>query len=592
MKQTGKRNIKISGVKVIITLIALLLIAMADFVLTNYIFTAGRLINKKAEYVDLSGKSMNVRSLIKLRSPREIDLRDSGISFKDYENLRSFFPECRIRWNVPLSSGEYDSEIEELSISSITEDDIDMFSLFVKLRKINAEGIPDWETLSMLEQKYPLINVNWGVELRGRYYSSATDVLILEESPDQHELKEKLRAFTELSKVSINYSRLTVDDQLDLIREYPDLVFEWPVYIIPAGISSTVEMIDFAGINSIDLDLLIRCAPLFTALKTIDFSGCSYSNDEMIKVAYAYSDTKVLWKFSIYGQEVSSLDEEIDFSGKKIEDTLEIENSLPYLIKLKKVIMSDCGLSNEEMDSLNKRHDDVRFVWTVYFGTGYHLRTDDKTFIASLFFGGPETGRNDLKDYNIGPIRYCTDLIAVDIGHQHVSDCSIFAEMKDLKWLIISMSNITDLSPLANCKELYFLEMFLCQVRDLSPLLECKKLRHLNICQCPTRESLDVLAQMTWLERCWMSGGFTYDDRLDHDYVYSDDFLPNTMKRLRGLDHTGDGWRNYPAYFEMRDVFGVYYLPTFWSSNEWRDNPNVIVPEGFIEAHGLDDSSS
>ena len=33
---------------------------------------------------------------------------------------------------------------------------------------------------------------------------------------------------------------------------------------------------------------------------------------------------------------------------------------------LKKIVMSDCGISNEEMDALNRKFDDVRVVWTVY----------------------------------------------------------------------------------------------------------------------------------------------------------------------------------------------------------------------------------
>ncbi len=594
MNKTWKKEKDTKKIKPALIILAAVLLwaGVGIFIAVNYIFAGGRLISRKTDNIDLSGKNVSVTALKKLRSPKEIDLLDSNISFKDYETLRSCFPECHIRWSVPLSSGRFDSESEELRISSITEEDIDMFSLFRNLKKIGAEGIPDWEKLSKLESRYPSIEVDWGVEIGGKYYSSKTAELHLENSADTAEMMEKLSAFTGLKEVFAENSSFSINDQLALTEKYPDLVFNWPVKVTPEGISSTAETIDLAGNNNADLDLLIKCAPLFTGLKTIDFSGCSYSNDEMKEVADAYPDTDVLWQFTIYDQEVSSLDEEIDFSGKKIDDTSEIENALPYLRKIKKVIMSDCGIKNEDMDALNKRHENVKFVWTVYFGTAYHLRTDDKVFIASLFFGAPNTGRNDLNDYNFAPIKYCTDLIAVDVGHQHIRDCSVFSEMKNLKWLIIAMSSVSDISPLANCKELFYLEMFLCPVHDLSPLLECKKLRHLNICQCPTRESLDVLAQMTWLERCWMSGGFTYDDRVDWEYVHDENFLPHTMKRLRGLDHTGDGWRNYPTYFEMRDVFNGPHYPTWWSSNEWRNNPNVVVPEGFIEEHGLDEENN
>ncbi len=583
----NKRTSKRVKPAIIIVAVPVIWLAAAVLLFSNYVFIGGKLINKNTESIDLTGKNIRTSSLMRFTSPKEIVLLDSNVSVEDYQSLREVFPDCHIRWSVPLSSGRYDNESEEIIISSITEEDIEKIALFPDLKKIEAEGIPDWKTLSKLDGRYASIDVDWGVELGGKYYSSDTSELRLDESVDLQDLTEKLIAFTGLKNVYAD-GVYSIEDQIKLSIDYPELKFDWIVDLGGREYKNTVTELDFAGRKDVDLEMLIKSAPLFIDLKNIDFSGCGFSNTEMKEVADAFPETDVLWQFSIYDQEVSSLDEEIDFSGKKIDDTSEIENALPYLKKLKKVIMSDCGISDEAMDELNKRHEDVRFVWTVYFGLKYYLRTDATTFIASMFHGYAENPR-DLTDENIVPLKYCTDMVALDIGHMYFSRLDFCSEMKDLKWLIISMARVSDLSPLVNCKELYFLEMFKCPVHDLSPLLECKKLRHLNICQCPTRDSLDALAQMTWLERCWMSGGGPFDDRLDREYVYSNEFLPNTMKRLRGLDHTGDGWRNYPAYFEMRDVLGVYYLPTFWSSNDWRNNPNVVVPEGFIEAHGLDE---
>ncbi len=580
----AKKHIKPAYIIIPVVLIWTAVLILA---LNNYVFLGGRLVSKKTESIDLTGKNVMLSSLMRFKSPKEMILLDTGVSVDDYNKLRETYPDCHIRWSVPLSSGGFDNESEEIRISSIKEEDLDLVALFPNLKKINADGIPEWLLLAKLEKRYPTIDIDWGVEIGEKYYSSDTSELKLEGNADPSELMEKLRAFTGLKKFSTESASFSIDDQLTLVREYPYLDFEWTVDIAGDTVSNKTASLDFSGKNDVDLNELIKCEPLFSELKTIDFSGCKYSNDELKKVADTFPDADVLWRFSIYGQEVSSLDEEIDFSGKQIADTSEIENALPYLKNLKKVIMSDCGISNEEMDALNKRHEDVKFVWTVYFAQ-YYLRTDETVFIAAFFHGRADNPR-DLTDDNIGPLKYCTDLVALDIGHNYVSNIEFCAEMKDLKWLIIAMNRVSDISPLANCKELFYLELFLCPVRDISPLLECKKLRHLNICQCNTEETLDVLAQMTWLERCWMSGGGTFNDRTDREYVYSDEFLPHTMKRLRGLDHTGDGWRNYPTYFEMRDAFNAPYYPTFWSSNEWRDNPNVVVPVGFIEEHGLDE---
>ena len=584
-KRNNRKSFKVA---LIIAAAVLIWIAVIAYISINYVFIGGRLINKNEESLDFSGMNIKVSRLAKFENPREINLLDSNVTADEYRTLHDLFPDCVIQWSVPLSSGRFDSDSTEISITSLTAEDLEMIAFFSKLEKITADGIPDWRILSELESSCPEIDLDWEIELGNKYYSSDIQVLELNDVADPAELLEKLEAFTGLKKVSITGSALSIDDQLALVEKYPALKYEWVVDLRSFKVPCETRELDYTGIKGADLDQLIKCAPLLGDLKKIDFTGCGYSNSSMKRVADAYPGADVIWEFFIYGKEVSSLSEEIDLSGMEIEDTSEIENALPYLKNLKKVIMSDCGIGDEEMDALNRKYDDVRFIWTVYFGRHYYLRTDATMFIASLFRGYAENPA-DLTDENIVPLKYCIDMEALDLGHMYFSNVDFCSEMKNLKWLIIAMSRVNDISGLANCTELFYLEMFLCPVQDLSPLLNCKKLRHLNICQCETEPSLDILAQMTWLERCWMSGGGTFDDIRDRDYVRSDEFLPHTMKRWRGLDHTGDGWRNYPTYFEMRDVFNAPYYPTFWSSNFWRDNPNVIVPDGFIEEHGLED---
>ena len=576
--------------KLVLIIVAAVLIwaAVLVFILLNYVFIGGKLISRNADALDFSGRNVRISKIVKFNSPENINLLNCDVTVQEFCYLKDAFPDCYIRWSVPLSSGSCDSESKELRISSITEADLELFTFFNSLERVAADGVPDWEILYELESRYPDIELDWGIEISGKYYSSDIEELRLNEDLDYNELYEKLKAFSNLKTVYVQGNSLEIDEQLSIVEKYPDLAFHWIVMLTSDGVSNDSEKLDFSGMRRIDLNDLTKCAPLLPNIKEIDFTGCSYKNTEMKKVADAYPDADVIWQFSVYGQEISSLAEEVDFSGIAVEDTSEIENALPYLKNLKKVIMSDCGIPDEEMDALNKKYDDVRFIWTVYFGRYYYLRTDATVFIASLFRGYAENPA-DLTDENIVPLKYCIDMEALDLGHMYFSNVDFCSEMRNLKWLIIAMSRVNDISGLANCTELFYLEMFLCPVHDLSPLLNCKKLRHLNICQCETEESLDILAQMTWLERCWMSGGGTFDDKEDRDYVRSDEFLPHTMKRWRGLDHTGDGWRNYPTYFEMRDVFDAPYYPTFWSSNFWRNNPNVIVPEGFIEEHGLED---
>ena len=81
---------------------------------------------------------------------------------------------------------------------------------------------------------------------------------------------------------------------------------------------------------------------------------------------------------------------------------------------LKKVVMLRCGISNEDMEEINLRHEDVQFVWMVQV-YAYGVRTDQTYFSiynCEYFYGEYDHLADDL--------RYCHDMIAVDLGHMHL----------------------------------------------------------------------------------------------------------------------------------------------------------------------------
>ena len=146
---------------------------------------------------------------------------------------------------------------------------------------------------------------------------------------------------------------------------------------------------------------------------------------------------------------------------------------------------------------------------------------------------------------------YCTDLIAIDVGHMELTSCEWLAYMPNLQYLILADTDISDISPLANHEKLVFLEIFLTKVQDYSPLLTCTALEDLNLCY--TRGDVDPLLQMTWLKRLWWNeSGETQTLLREH--------LPNTEVHFISLSSTGDGWRSGDRYKEQRDILGMPYL--------------------------------
>jgi hypothetical protein len=193
----------------------------------------------------------------------------------------------------------------------------------------------------------------------------------------------------------------------------------------------------------------------------------------------------------------------------------------------------------------------------VYFSV-YSLRTDATFFCASDL---PSNGYVAIKmtDEQLEPLKYCTDLEALDLGHMRYTDLSFLENMPKLRYLVLVEARFSDISPIGTLKELEYLEIFMNTFEDLSPLLNCTKLKHLNIGYTKGFDP-EVLKQMTWLERLWFPG-----NTMNKEQIQSiKEALPNTQTYLPGGDpqgSTGGGWREHESYYEMRNIFKMHYMP-------------------------------
>ena len=122
------------------------------------------------------------------------------------------------------------------------------------------------------------------------------------------------------------------------------------------------------NVSSLQLDYasaeaLLSQLPL---LERVNMRGCGLTDAEMDRLRQAFPQTLLVWDREIAGLRVSTDSVEIDLSGRQISDPAQVESVLTSFPRLERVIMSDCGLDNETMDALNRRHEDIRFVWTGY----------------------------------------------------------------------------------------------------------------------------------------------------------------------------------------------------------------------------------
>ena len=391
------------------------------------------------------------------------------------------------------------------------------------------------------------------------------------------ELEEKLPLFPRLERVELPACELTFQEQMKLQQACPTVEFLWPVEICGQVFSSDAETVSLAGRE----DLTFRALPeireraaLMTRLKTVDLSGCRFSEAGVLALINALKDVEVIWDIDLYGVTVSSAAEEIDLSDHRVRDGGDrLREMIPRMTRLKKVVMCNCGLNDAAMDELNAQFEDVRFVWLVRIKWAA-IRTDSDFFVPYRESGAIQTGGQA----GLKALRYCTDLVALDVGHSETADLSFLEVMPRLEYLIIAENYAYDISLVGELKELRWLEMFQCHTRDLSPLLGCRKLENLNICYVatPADNLYETLRQMPWLKRLWCSG--TNMSRKQIEALRSE--LPDTEIWCKdGDESTGSTWRFHEDYYEMRDAFHMYYM------NIEGDRARRLTPEEIAKVH-------
>lgn len=500
-----------------------------------------------------AGEEANFAFFPRLKS---LDLRQADLTAESFAAIRAAVPACAVRWSIPIGGKTYDSAAKSITVSDFTEAEVPMFLLFDNLKAVNGLACTCWSALAALAKALPDCSVHWQVPLGGTSFGQSAAEIQVDATAGYAELRERLAWLPALKTVAMPVCSLTAEEQAELMEAYPKISFLWPVTLCGTVFSSGDTELSFAGrtdLTEADLDAIAANVFRFPALTRLDLTGCGFSNERLAALRDACPGTEVLWTFDLFGVTVSTLDAEVDLSNTPIGDLAAVEAALPYLPKLEKVVMCDCGPSDEEMDALNKKYADIRFVWMIHMGQ-YSVRTDATGFITTSILG------TWLNDEQAQKLRYCTDMLALDLGHRGVTDLSFLYDMPHLKYLILSDSAACDLTPVASLQELLVVETFMTSVADLTPLLSCGSLVDLNICYIAEKGDAlaDTLCRMTRLQRLWYSSNLLDSDQQARVaaalpdckiYIaYSNDYC------------VGGDWRYNDHYYEMRDILGMHYM--------------------------------
>lgn len=545
MKQRQKQLLALAAALVVLA-------GAAIWYLSTYTWIASVQFRRSEVNVDLSGRALSdIADLKGLRSPGLLDLRGTGLTIAEYDQVASWYPGCRILWEVPFQGGFLENTAESVTVSTLTESDIAALSYLPGLKRVDAAACQDYPQLTALHTSRPELEITYQVPLGGRLYDPDIAALELADASGP-ELKEHLAWFPSLTSLHLSGALPEPEDIAALEQEYPQLDISWTLTLADQTLERDTRSLCLRGQKLSSADELERLLFYGPSLEKLELLESGLDNGALVQVRERHPGLELVWDVTIGERTFRTDVTELDLSEIPLTDVSQVEAMLPCFPELTLVDMSHCGLSSEELDAFNRRWEDVRILWTVPLGEYYEIRTDATFFMPYL------TGFSYYDD-DLTELKYCTDMVCIDLGHNPVSRCDFVATMPKLKYLIIADTGISSLEPLRGLEELVYLEMFLTKVTDYSPLLDCPGLLDLNLAY--TRGDLSVLTGLTQLERLWFCP-FGWSKNLYKTYEDRDmlaEALPNTQVVLSS-ESTGLGWRDHPRYREMRDILGMHYM--------------------------------
>ena len=510
-----------------------------------------------------------------------IDAEAADLTPELYAELSAALPDAEIDWSVPVGGERFPSGTEEIELSELSDADIAALDLLPRLRTVDARDCSDLDAVLALRAARPDLEVRWQVPFSGKALpDDTTELLIDDPSVSAAEVREALRYLPGVKSVNAPVCRWTPEEKDALRAELPEIAFYWPVTICGIDFDGSETELDLSGrqLSEADIAEIEKNGPELTAITHVDLTDTHLSLSDAIRLKKVFPDADFSYTFSLYGKPVSTEDTFLDFTNVRMGSTEELEAALDLLTKLEKVEMTGCGISDEDMDALNKRHENVRFVWTMHFGRISDIRTDDKGFIGTM------DHYLAFDNASLWKLTYCEDMVCLDLGHRIPTGLTLefLKGMPQMQYLVLADCRATDISPIGTLKNLIYLEMVMSYAADLTPITECDSLLDLNVCFSYSTydqkdKNFDIFVSMAdRLERLWYSSQMIDAKRVQE----LKDAMPNTDVHCIYAtgQATGEGWRYHKRYYEMRDYLNMIYMSDYGGRQYSKIIDGVEIP--------------
>ena len=403
-----------------------------------------------------------------------------------------------------------------------------------------------------LQKAFPQRKILWTVPFQQRFYDNNVEKITV--TSLSQEDAETLAYLPNLKQVDA--SNCFDYQALQLLRQLkPDCQVDSFVAVDGQILPWNTEKLEFSRGRG-DFEELKEKLAYLPKLQRVAFREPHMTAEQLNALREAYPQIEFFWTQRLFGKLLNSEQRILDISGMKFEEIEEVEAQTDYLPKLQKLIMCDTGLDYEEIAAYRERS---RQRFQVVFNVivkNLDLRTDIVRFVPSELNVAPA-------DHETRYLKYCEDLVYVDLSRCVVRNIDWAWGTPHLQYLIIKDSPLRDIQALRNLKELKLLELSKLDLRDMRPLQDCTALEDLMI--TGVSPDIGVLGRMTWLKNLWVNGG--------REELRS--MLPNTAVHA---EYEG-GWKDLPNYRTMQTILDPLVPKILLNPPKKPITPGFFIPK-------------
>lgn len=388
--------------------------------------------------------------------------------------------------------------------------------------------------------EHPKVKVTYSVTIDGgaeplTLNESSSAVSLVSDAQVDH-LLSQAEYLQNLTQIDFGTLPVSVDALDSIHAAFPNAVLNYThIRVFGEELSTEVTELDWSNVTAEQMDEAINALDLFPNVTHINLIAADGSTklsiDDALRFIEHRPELTLDFAFDLFGQHVTTDMERLEYFKVHIGDEglVEIRKILPMMYNLNYLKLDWCDTTDEAMAQLRDDFPEIKVVWRVFFSV-FNCLTDTYKIWAV----------HGLMDKQIGPLKYCTEVRYLDLGHNYFTDLDFMNYMPHLKVAIVAIGQLKDIEGIRNCKELEYLEIFSNPfIDDLSPLEGLTNLEYLNISNMPIKD-LSPLDNMTKLKKVNSTMNFIPQEEIDRFKELHPD-CDSTF--LTAGDPTDFGWR-------------------------------------------------